>query len=137
MIFILLPSTRSIGSNPTLNMDTRKLELQEGTDDLKIIDVGSDNGDEIGAVFLTGDEEFDTNDRRPLAAEIVKRFNDHENMRKALMHLVLTIDSTGGITEHTNKEDGGPVADPEWLDLTEAYLLACETLGREPKYSKD
>ncbi len=56
-------------------VDTRKLELQEGSEDIKIIDVGSDNGDELGAIFLTGDEDFDKEDRKPFAAELVKRYN--------------------------------------------------------------
>lgn len=112
-----------------MSMDTqRKLELQEGINDIKIIDVGSDNGDEIGAIFLTDDTEFDTNDRRPLAAEIVKRFNDYEKMRKALESLIFTIDGTGGAIED---KDGNtvPAADEDWVDLGIAYEEAKAALG--------
>lgn len=111
-------------------MDTRKLELQEGTDDLKIIDVGSDNGDEVAAVFLTGDEEFDTNDRRPLATEIVKRFNAYEKMRKALATLIETINVTGGMTED-ERGNSVPVVDEEWVDLGIAYNEAKEALEEQ------
>jgi hypothetical protein len=68
-------------------VDTRKLELQEGSEDIKIIDVGSDNGDELGAIFLTGDEDFDKEDRKPFAAELVKRWNAYPDMIAELKRL--------------------------------------------------
>jgi len=113
----------------TRNMEIqRKLELQEGTDDIKIIDVGSDNGDEIGAIFLTDDDEFDTNDRRPLAAEVVKRFNEYEKMRSALLSLMNTIDITGGVIID-EKGYAVPKIDPDWVDLGMVYEKAKAALG--------
>ncbi len=75
-------------------VDTRKLELQEGSEDIKIIDVGSDNGDELGAIFLTGDEDFDKEDRKPFAAELVKRWNAYPELVAALRQLDLTFGDT-------------------------------------------
>lgn len=46
---------------------------------------------------------------------------------QALKEFVDTIDATGGVTQ----DDHGytvPVADPEWIDLGEAYLKAREAL---------
>ena len=75
-------------------VDTRKLELQEGSEDIKIIDVGSDNGDELGAIFLTGDEDFDKEERKPFAAELVKRWNAYPELVAALRQLDLTFGDT-------------------------------------------
>lgn len=75
-------------------VDTRKLELQEGSEDIKIIDVGSANGDELGAIFLTGDEDFDKEDRKPFAAELVKRWNAYPELVAALRQLDLTFGDT-------------------------------------------
>ena len=54
----------------------------------------------------------------------------------ALMRLCNTIDATGGIIEF---KDGtyGPEADPEWTDLGDAYIAACDALNREPKTRPD
>jgi len=45
--------------------------------------------------------------------------------------LISTIENTGGIVGH---EDGtfGPVGDPDWIDLADAYLAACKEEGRRP-----
>lgn len=50
----------------------------------------------------------------------------------ALEALCRTIECTGGILE---RSDGfmAPACDPEWIDLAEAYLLACEALGVEAR----
>lgn len=48
----------------------------------------------------------------------------------ALTLLVATVNQTGGML---HGEDA-PAGDPDWVDLGTAYLLACEALGREPKY---
>ncbi|HSZ54652.1 MAG TPA: hypothetical protein VK797_03270 [Tepidisphaeraceae bacterium] len=50
--------------------------------------------------------------------------------RKILLQLVRTVDATGGVVRH---EDGcySPVADPEWIDLGDAYAEACAFLGHE------
>lgn len=51
-------------------------------------------------------------------------------MIKALQALVSTINATGGVEQAIETT---PAADPEWVDLGEAYLLACEALGVEPE----
>jgi hypothetical protein len=50
---------------------------------------------------------------------------------KALRLLVETINATGGLIRDY-KGQLAPAADEEWLDLAEAYTLACDTLGVEP-----
>lgn len=49
---------------------------------------------------------------------------------------IQTIEATGGISEN---EDGtfSPLADPDWIDLADAYLLACDQLKRPPKIEKE
>lgn len=49
----------------------------------------------------------------------------------ALEALVETIEATGGIVA---MPVGGhaPIGDRDWADLAEAYLLACNALGRPP-----
>lgn len=49
----------------------------------------------------------------------------------ALWNFCDVIDNTGGI----KKDDKGyhvPVADEDWIDLGEAYMRACDALGRKP-----
>jgi hypothetical protein len=49
---------------------------------------------------------------------------------KALAEFVDVIEATGGVA----KDDAGlhaPMADPEWIDLGEAYVRACAVLGKE------
>lgn len=53
-----------------------------------------------------------------------------DKMTKALQALVDTINATGGVEQAIEVT---PAADPEWVDLGEAYLLACAALGVEPK----
>lgn len=51
--------------------------------------------------------------------------------RDALERFVATIDNTGGVVT----DDHGyvcPKADPDWVDMGEAYLNACSVLQREP-----
>lgn len=50
---------------------------------------------------------------------------------KALRAFVQAIDATGGI-EYDHAGYPCPVGDYAWIDLGEAYLLACRALGREP-----
>jgi hypothetical protein len=56
-------------------------------------------------------------------------------LRAALWDLVSTIEATGGVIED---EFGNtfPEADHDWLDLGEAYLAACQALGRQPLVEK-
>lgn len=42
-----------------------------------------------------------------------------------------TIEATGGI-ERDHKGYEVPHADPDWIDLGEAYIFACDVIGREP-----
>lgn len=59
-----------------------------------------------------------------------------ERRRRALLSLIDTIDSTGGVIE----PKGGmwyPAADEDWVDLAEAYVEACAALGTEPKITKE
>ena len=51
---------------------------------------------------------------------------------RALNDFIDTINVTGGIV----LQSGGlyaPAADEEWIDLGEAYILACEATGKKPK----
>lgn len=53
----------------------------------------------------------------------------------ALLAFIDTVEATGGVTEQDEEGEqggGGPAGDPEWLDLGEAYRLACAALGRKP-----
>lgn len=62
---------------------------------------------------------------------------------KALNALCTTIVQTGGMLHGENigdepgENEDAPAADPDWVDLGSAYLLACEALGFEPLYSDD
>jgi hypothetical protein len=49
----------------------------------------------------------------------------------AIARLISTIESTGGVVGY---EDGtfGPVGDPDWIDLGDAYVAACNEAGRLP-----
>jgi hypothetical protein len=51
--------------------------------------------------------------------------------KKSAELLVATIEATGGLRQFS---DGtvAPQGDPEWIDLGEAYLLACAELQRLP-----
>lgn len=53
-------------------------------------------------------------------------------LEAALEALVATIDATGGVSVAS---DGlhAPVCDCDWIDLGEAYVLACAVLGRDPR----
>jgi hypothetical protein len=49
----------------------------------------------------------------------------------ALGCFVEAVEATGGVLiDHQGL--ACPVADPDWIDLGEAYLHACRALGREP-----
>lgn len=51
---------------------------------------------------------------------------------KALTALCDTIEATGGVKLN---EDGtySPEGEPDWIDLADAYLIACAALDRSPK----
>lgn len=54
------------------------------------------------------------------------------DMIEALTEFINAIEATGGCVLD-DRDMATPVADPEWVDLGEAYLKACEALCREPK----
>lgn len=60
----------------------------------------------------------------------------------ALNQLCTTIAQTGGmyrgedIGDEPGENADAPVADPDWIDLGEAYLTACEALGFVPLYKE-
>lgn len=51
---------------------------------------------------------------------------------EVLASLCNTVEATGGLIA---LEDGAfaPVGDPDWIDLADVYLAACEVVGRTPK----
>lgn len=57
-------------------------------------------------------------------------------LRNVIDKLIRTVEATGGVEKN---EDGtySPLADPDWLDLGDTYIEACEAIGREPKVAKD
>lgn len=59
-----------------------------------------------------------------------------DEAKKALVALVDTIDATGGI-KRDRKGYTVPVCAEEWIDLGEAYELACVALGRELKFETE
>lgn len=48
--------------------------------------------------------------------------------------LISTIEATGGVIAYENGTFG-PVGDPDWIDLGDAYVSACQEAGREPRIS--
>lgn len=54
----------------------------------------------------------------------------------ALDRLISAIEVTGGLIAYENGTYA-PYADPDWIDLGDAYLAACEELGREPLIPND
>ena len=59
-----------------------------------------------------------------------------DRCREVLVQFVQTVDVTGGVI----REPGGcyaPVADPEWIDLGEAYAQACAALHRKMLIAED
>lgn len=76
---------------------------------------------------------FDENLREEIS-EALAQTKDASKIAKALEEFVDDINVTGGVVED---EEGliCPVGDPEWIDLGETYMKACEALDREPKVS--
>ena len=57
-------------------------------------------------------------------------------LARVLRLFVDTIDATGGVeTDHDGSVS--PVADPEWVDLGEAYIQACALLGAPVKIADE
>lgn len=53
---------------------------------------------------------------------------------QALQEFIDAIEATGGV--RATPKGYVPVADEDWIDLGEAYMSACEAIGREPKEEK-
>lgn len=51
--------------------------------------------------------------------------------KKALENFVQCVEATGGVVRD-KKGYVAPVADQDWIDLGDSYLLACQALGRTP-----
>lgn len=54
------------------------------------------------------------------------------SMSAALSEFIAAINATGGLTKDEETDNLVPVADPEWLDLGEAYLSACKAMDITP-----
>ena len=54
-----------------------------------------------------------------------------ERYRKVLLDFVRTVDATGGVFREDPGGCHAPLADPEWIDLAEAYVAACTVLKRQ------
>lgn len=57
---------------------------------------------------------------------------DSDKGKSARQMLVDTVEAVGGVRPNP---DGtySPVGDPDWIDLADAYLSACQECGREPR----
>ncbi len=53
-------------------------------------------------------------------------------VRNALENFCGTIEATGGVFQDPETLHWYPCGDPTWFDLGDAYLVACEALGRKP-----
>jgi hypothetical protein len=56
-----------------------------------------------------------------------------ESMQVALEAFVSTVNNTGGVVEYLDGTILPRRADKEWIDLGDAYMLACHALGAKPK----
>ena len=65
-------------------MDTRKLRTEETEHGYAIYDTDTDNEDRVGFIETTGDSFYDEQERFPLSAEIVKRWNAYPELVSAL-----------------------------------------------------
>lgn len=69
------------------------------------------------------------------AQEVEGTPEESDPQQQALKEFVGTVEAAGGLFE------GGPLpvpkADPGWVDLAQAYLRACEALGKEPMIEKE
>lgn len=59
-----------------------------------------------------------------------------KRMERALKLLIDTIEATGGVVE-TETGNYAPVGDPDWIDLGDAYVAACQVIGRLPKVAEE
>lgn len=111
-------------------MDTRTLELVVGLyEEPVIIDTSSDNDDEVGRIYTTGDDDFDDSDRIPFGEELVRRFNEYPQqaeriakLEEALNGIVDEIKNYGfigveGVSEHHENHWSGSPAMQEAIAL--------------------
>lgn len=71
------------------------------------------------------------NEQQPGCLRATEKTDGASEKDRALTALCDTIESTGGLV----RGDSGllaPAGDEDWIDLGEAYVLACRALGREP-----
>lgn len=54
-----------------------------------------------------------------------------KKLKEALKLFCEDIDSTGGVTMNA-KGFYSPLGDPDWLNLADSYMKACQALGRKP-----
>jgi hypothetical protein len=59
--------------------------------------------------------------------------SENAKLRAALEKFVSCINVTGGMLKYESGNIAGCGGDPEWIDLSDAYVVACEALGIEPK----
>jgi len=88
---------------------------------------GSHGGGAAVLRFAGEDEFLDTGSWLDAKAEGL-----HEEPREMLLEFLQAIESTGGVTRYPDGTPA-PVADPEWTDLGDLYVRACNALGREVK----
>jgi len=55
---------------------------------------------------------------------------------ESLMEFIKTVEDTGGVKLNA-KGLYEPQADPEWIDLGDAYVNACEVLKRKPMVEEE
>ena len=103
-----------------------------------IDDLFDENGDRIDEKYLEfGAEEADTLDGAiSLLLGPTSTKMDVGGAYAALASLVNTVESTGGVMQN-RKGHLLPKADPEWIDLGDAYKEACEALGRKMMVEPD
>jgi hypothetical protein len=88
------------------------------------------------------DDEYDTT--RASLTELITPLDPHvttvltsiDQISEALNDFIATIEATGGLTR-TSRREPVPYADEDWPDLADAYLKACQALGREPMWNND
>jgi hypothetical protein len=87
-----------------------------------------------GAIFITGTAMEHLNSWQ-WAKE--QRHPKPTSLELALNKFIDCVKATGGVLRGQNNEVWGCVADPEWLDLADAFLDACKAIGVKPMFKDD